>query len=79
MRINKFCKGKSGVYTFTPKVMMIESSGAILNEDIEHLFLGFFRLLKISIREEVEREYIARIRRLERELLLAKKSSMYQK
>lgn len=79
MRIKRFCKCKSGVYTFTPKVMMIENTGTILNEDIEHLFLGFFRLLKISIREEVEREYVAKINKLEREVLLAKKSSMYQK
>lgn len=72
MKITKICKTKSGVFTFFPKLIKFNECGKVGHDDIEHLFMGLFRLLKATIREEVEHEYVCRIKRLEKELLFAR-------
>ncbi len=79
MSISRICKSKRGIYTLCPKIIKFEKIEKVCNEDIESLFMGLFRLLKVTIREEVEKEYVERIKRLEKELSLLRHGDMYQK
>lgn len=66
----KICRGKKGVYTLFPKIMPFEKHEKICDDDIDSLFMGLFRLLKVSVRQEVEKEYLSKIAKLEKELFL---------
>ncbi len=61
------------MYFFSPRIIRFESYEGISKADIEGLFLGAFRLLRASIKREVEREYQERLTLMSRELERYKK------
>lgn len=68
MRNIGICKGLRGRYFVTPKVLQFRDRSKVSESDIDSLFRGFLRLLKVMINESIENKYIARIKSLEREL-----------
>lgn len=58
----------AGVFYTSPRLLRFESCAKISDKDIDSLFSGTLRLLKIMISESVEKKYISRINSLEFEL-----------
>ncbi|MBE5738543.1 MAG: hypothetical protein E7354_02315 [Clostridiales bacterium] len=65
IRINRV---KRGVYTFSPRLLRFCGTSMISDDELESLFVGFFRLLKSTIKDKLEYKYLSKITRLEREL-----------
>lgn len=73
MKIVK-CKGCiGGAYFLSPRIIRFENNDGITQADIENLFVGAFRLLRASIKREVEKEYKERLDFMNRELERYKK------
>ena len=68
MKVVKNNKHIVGVFYIRPKLLKFENSVKISDKDIDSLFSGTLRLLKMMISESVEKKYIYKINTLELEL-----------
>lgn len=73
MKKVKFSRHQRGIYYLSPRIIRFESYEDISKADIESLFIGAFRLLRASVKREVEREYQEKLARANRELERYKK------
>ena len=73
----KIKKGVAGVYYIKPKILKFTKSTMINESDIDNLFKGTLRLLKLLISESIENKYIAKINSLEQELKKYKERVKY--
>lgn len=77
MKNIKIRKGVSGVYHINPKVLKFRNSTKINESDIDNLFKGTLRLLKLLISESIESKYLSKINSLEQELKKYKERAKY--
>ena len=77
MRVVRNSGCMAGVFYTHPRLLKFKSSNKITDKDIDSLFSGTLRLLKIMISESVEKKYIARINSLEMELKKYKERAKY--
>lgn len=66
-----------GTYFIKPRVIQFRNSNMLNEQDIDNLFKGALRLLKLMITESIEKKYLSRIASLERELKRYKERAKY--